>query len=166
MSSGIPSGLRFGRFPITNVQPSVEGGRFPAKAVPGQGLVVSATVFREGHDQLGVTAVLKDPKGKVRETVRLHPARGERGLGTDLWEGVFTPTATGAWTFLIEAWHDRYGTWHHNAEIKVAAGVDVELMLAEGAALLAQAADDDAKRTAEFANQIGAKAKQAGLQYA
>ena len=147
-STGIPSGLRFGRFPITNVQPTVEGGRFPAKAVPGQGLVVSATVFREGHDQLGVTAVLKDPKGKVRETVRLQPARGERGLGTDLWEGVFTPTATGDWSFVIEAWHDRYGTWHHNAEIKVAAGVDVELMLAEGAALLAQAADDDAKRTA------------------
>ena len=35
---------------------------------------------------------------------------------------------------MIEAWHDRYGTWHHNAEVKVEAGIDVELMLAEGVA--------------------------------
>ena len=63
-------------------------------------------------------------------------------MGTDRWEGILTPTGTGNWSFVIEAWHDRYGTWHHNAEVKVAAGIDVELMLAEGAALLSEAADD------------------------
>ena len=62
-----------------------------------------------------------------------------RGLGTDRWEGLLTPAGTGNWTFVIEAWHDRYGTWHHNAEVKIAAGIDVELMLAEGAALLTEA---------------------------
>ena len=61
---------------------------------------------------------------------------GPRGQGTDRWEGLLTPSGTGNWSFVIEAWHDRYGTWHHNAEVKVEAGIDVELMLAEGAALL------------------------------
>lgn len=59
-----PEGLRFGRIPITAVSPVVEDGRFPAKAIPGSDVSVGATVFREGHDQLGVSAVLHDPRGK------------------------------------------------------------------------------------------------------
>ena len=66
----ITDGLRFGRFPITAVQPAVEGGKFPAKAVVGETLVVGATAFREGHDRLGVSAVLLDPRGKERQRVR------------------------------------------------------------------------------------------------
>ncbi len=62
---------------------------------------------------------------------------------------MLTPTATGNWSFVIEAWHDRYGTWHHNAEVKVEAGIDVELMLAEGAALLAEAAEDASRTSAD-----------------
>src|SRR6476620_11241367 len=138
-------GLRFGRFPITDVQPVVEGGKFPAKALPGEGIVVSARSFREGHDQLGVSAVLLDPKGKERQRVRLQPPAGDRGKVTDLWEGLLTPASTGNWSFVIEAWHDRYGTWHHNAEVKVEAGIDVELMLDEGAALLEEASEDSSR---------------------
>jgi starch synthase (maltosyl-transferring) len=145
----ITEGLRFGRFPITDVQPVVEGGKFPAKALPGEGIVVSARSFREGHDQLGVSAVLLDPKGNERQRVRLQPAAGDRGKGTDLWEGLLTLESTGNWSFVIEAWHDRYGTWHHNAEVKVDAGIDVELMLAEGAALLSQAAEEPARNDAD-----------------
>ncbi|WP_269433679.1 alpha-1,4-glucan--maltose-1-phosphate maltosyltransferase [Arthrobacter sp. EPSL27] len=145
----ITEGLRFGRFPITAVQPAVEGGKFPAKAVVGETLVVGATAFREGHDQLGVSAVLLDPRGKERQRVRLAPPRGNRGKGTDRWEGTLTPTATGNWSFVIEAWHDRYGTWHHNAEVKVEAGIDVELMLAEGAALLTEASEDPSRPSAD-----------------
>ncbi|WP_407709000.1 alpha-1,4-glucan--maltose-1-phosphate maltosyltransferase [Arthrobacter nitrophenolicus] len=147
----ITEGLRFGRFPITAVQPVVEGGKFPAKALPGEGIVVGATCFREGHDQLGVSAVLLDPSGAERQRVRLAPPRGERGMGTDRWEGILTPSETGHWSFVIEAWHDRYGTWHHNAEVKIAAGIDVELMLAEGAALLSEASDDDSRNEADRA---------------
>ncbi len=145
----ITDGLRFGRFPITAVQPAVDGGKFPAKAVVGETLVVGATAFREGHDQLGVSAVLLDPRGKERQRVRLAPPRGNRGKGTDRWEGLLTPTATGNWSFVIEAWHDRYGTWHHNAEVKVEAGIDVELMLAEGAALLTEASEDSSRPSAD-----------------
>ncbi|WP_430298434.1 alpha-1,4-glucan--maltose-1-phosphate maltosyltransferase [Sinomonas sp. B1-1] len=137
----LPSKLRFGRFPITDVLPVVEGGAFPAKAVAGEGIAVSATAFREGHDALGVSAVLYSPRGKEKQRVRLE----ELGKGLDRWHGVLTPPKTGEWTFTIEAWHDRYGTWHHNADVKIRAGVDVELMLAEGAALLGEAADDDAR---------------------
>src|SRR6476620_12493740 len=145
----ITDGLRFGRFPITAVQPVVEGGKYPAKAVVGESIVVGATAFREGHDQLGVSAVLLEPRGKERQRVRLAPPRGPRGMGTDRWEGLLSPPATGNWSFVIETWHDRYGTWHHNAEVKVEAGIDVELMLSEGAALLEEASEDSSRPSAD-----------------
>lgn len=123
--------LRFGRIPITKVFPVVEGGTFPSKGVPGSDIVVGATVFREGHDQLGVSAVLMDPAGKEVHRVRLAPV----GTGVDTYEGRLRPLTVGLHTFVVEGWGDLYETWHHNATVKIAAGVDIELMLAEGAAL-------------------------------
>ncbi|NKZ07765.1 DUF3416 domain-containing protein, partial [Actinomadura latina] len=48
--TGIP---RLGRIPILDVAPVVGCGRWPAKAVVGETVEVSATVFREGHEMLG-----------------------------------------------------------------------------------------------------------------
>jgi starch synthase (maltosyl-transferring) len=144
-SESSTSALRFGRIPITNVQPVVESGAFNAKAIPGQNMEVSATVFREGHDRLGVSAVLYGPEGQERQRTRLV----EQVPGTDSWSGRLTPTSTGDWSFTIEGWADLYGTWHHNADVKIAAGVDVELMLAEGAALLGAAAGDTEREAAD-----------------
>jgi starch synthase (maltosyl-transferring) len=123
--------LRFGRIPITKVSPVVECGLFPSKAIPGSDILVGATVFREGHDQLGVSAVLLDPDGSEVQRVRLTPL----GMGTDRYEGTLRPAAVGLHSFLIEGWSDLYETWHHNATVKINAGVDVELMLEEGAVL-------------------------------
>ncbi|WP_371945843.1 maltotransferase domain-containing protein, partial [Actinomadura chokoriensis] len=39
-----------GRIPILDVAPVVGCGRWPAKAVVGETVEVSATVFREGHE--------------------------------------------------------------------------------------------------------------------
>ncbi|GAB3543625.1 alpha-1,4-glucan--maltose-1-phosphate maltosyltransferase [Arthrobacter tecti] len=126
--------LRFGRIPITRVSPVVEGGRFPAKAIPGADIVVGATVFREGHDQLGVSAALLGPDGAEVQRARLTPL----GAGTDHYEGQLRPGSVGLHTFVIEGWGDLYETWHHNATVKIAAGVDIELMLEEGAVLFAE----------------------------
>ncbi|MCY0905653.1 alpha-1,4-glucan--maltose-1-phosphate maltosyltransferase [Arthrobacter sp. H14-L1] len=138
-------GLRFGRIPITAVSPVVEGGQFPVKAVPGADLEVAATVFREGHDVLGVHAVLLDAQGTENQRTRLRPL----GKGSDRWAGLLTPPSTGRWSFAIEGWADLFATWQHNAEVKIAADVDVEVMLAEGAALLAKAAGDDGRLAAD-----------------
>lgn len=123
--------LRFGRIPITKVSPVVEGGLFPSKAIPGADVAVGATVFREGHDQLGVSAVLLDPSGAEVQRTRLTPL----GMGTDRYEGTLRPAGVGLHSFRIEGWSDLYETWHHNATVKIDAGVDVELMLEEGAVL-------------------------------
>jgi starch synthase (maltosyl-transferring) len=48
---------------VLAVGPVVDCGRFRAKAVVGEPVPVTATVFREGHDAVAATAVLLGPDG-------------------------------------------------------------------------------------------------------
>jgi starch synthase (maltosyl-transferring) len=125
-----------GRIPITEVEPVVACGRWPAKAVVGEAVRVLATVFGEGHGVVGANVVLRDPTGRRGPWTPLIP----QAPGTDRWAGEITPTGEGCWTFTVEAWSDPVATWRHDAEIKVPAGLDVELMLETGARLLERAA--------------------------
>ncbi|WP_405060664.1 DUF3416 domain-containing protein [Kribbella sp. NBC_01505] len=124
-----------GRIPITEVTPTVDAGAYPAKAAVGETFTIAATVFREGHDAVNANVVLTSPTGQTR---RMLMAPGANG--TDRWSVDVTLQEQGAWTFAVEGWSDPYGTWRHNAEIKIPAGIDVELMFAEGAAFFDRAA--------------------------
>ena len=121
---------------ICDVQPVVDCGQRPAKAVAGETFDVSATVFREGHEALGAGVVLRGPDGQ-RTALALM---SETIPGTDRYVTEVTPSAEGRWRFQVEAWGDPIGHWRHDAGIKVPRGQDVELMLAEGAALFDRAA--------------------------
>jgi starch synthase (maltosyl-transferring) len=124
-----------GRIPITDVEPTVDAGAYPAKAAVGETFTIAATVFREGHDAVNANAVLTSPSGQTRRMLMTPGAPG-----TDRWSVDVTLTEPGAWTFAVEGWSDPYGTWRHNAEIKVPAGIDVDLMFAEGSAFFDRAA--------------------------
>lgn len=121
-----------GRIPVIDVMPLVDNGRLPAKATVGEPFPVSATVFREGHDLLGAEVVLIDPEGVRRPPVRLHPQPAVDRSTVDRYRAWVTPDRPGAWSFEIQAWSDPLATWQHDAGIKIRAGVDVELMFAEG----------------------------------
>ncbi|HWB37613.1 MAG TPA: maltotransferase domain-containing protein [Rugosimonospora sp.] len=128
---------RVGRIPVLDVSPVAEEGRYPAKATVGEAIPIRATVFREGHDAFGASAVLLRPDGTVHQRVRM----AEIAPGLDRYEGWVVPDATGPWTFRVEGWSDPYGTWSHDARIKIHAGIDVALVLTEGTRLLTRAAE-------------------------
>jgi starch synthase (maltosyl-transferring) len=130
-----------GRIPILDVQPVLPGESVPARAVPGETFQVTATVFREGHEMLGAAVVLTDPGGAQSG---LLPMR-ELAPGSDRYGADVTPGFEGSWQFRVEAWGDPIARWQHDAGIKVPIGQDVELMLTEGALLMARAAEDVAK---------------------
>jgi starch synthase (maltosyl-transferring) len=125
-----------GRIPILDLEPAVDCGTRPAKAVAGETFEVSATVFREGHGSIGVGAVLRDPS---RNAGPLIPMR-ELAPGTDRYGADVTVTCEGLWRFHVEAWADPIASWQHDAAIKIQAGQDVELMLTEGTLLFERAA--------------------------
>ncbi|MFE9452039.1 maltotransferase domain-containing protein, partial [Streptomyces sp. NPDC006739] len=125
-----------GRVPVRDVRPAVECGRRPAKAVTGETFQVTATVFREGHDAVGANVVLRDPKGRRGPWTPMR----ELSPGSDRWGAEITADVTGRWTFRVEAWSHPLATWRHTAKTKIPAGVDVGLVLEEGADLYERAA--------------------------
>jgi len=124
-----------GRIPILDVQPVLDGGR-PAKAVVGETFEVSATVFREGHEMLGAGVALRTPGGGRQPLVSM----AEVAPGTDRYAAPVTVDREGKWRFHVEAWGDPIAHWRHDAGIKVPRGLDVGLMMAEGAILFERAA--------------------------
>ena len=133
--AGPPEPLRpasTGRYAVEDLDPVVDCGRRPVKAVVGERFTVSATVFREGHDAVNATVVLSGPGG-------VSVATPMRSTGVDRWAAEVAPVSEGWWTYAVEAWGDPVETWRHRAEVKVPAGLDVELELEEGALVLERA---------------------------
>ena len=130
-----------GRIEIDDVAPVVSGGRFPAKAVVGEVVPVQATVWREGHDAVAATLVVRyhgtayprlaeDPPGVVRDRgSRCRSRRSSRpspkvkpqllpmapGPRRPMCSTAqFTPDAVGLWTFRVDGWGDPIATWRKN----------------------------------------------------
>ncbi|MFF9508919.1 alpha-1,4-glucan--maltose-1-phosphate maltosyltransferase [Streptomyces sp. NPDC014724] len=131
-----------GRIPVLDVRPLVDCGRRSAKAVAGETFQVTATVFREGHDAVAANVVLLDPAGRSGPWTPMR----ELAPGTDRWGADVTPDSEGHWTYTVEAWSDPLATWRQHAEIKIPAGSDTGLVLAEGAELYERAAEGVPKR--------------------
>ena len=118
------------RIPVTDISPTVFfGGDFvPVKAIAGEEIPVSATIFREGHDLLGADVVLYSASGKElsRTVMREEWHGGDRFLGS-----VRIPEQ-GDYTFTIDSYDHPFATWIHDAEIKIPAEIDSELMCTIG----------------------------------
>ena len=127
-----PALTTIGRIPVLDITPLVSGGIRPTKAVVGEQLKVSATVFREGHDAVAADVLLIDPTGQPVSRTSMYLI----GQGTDRYQANVLATSEGLWHFSIEAWSDPISTWLHRLHVKIPAGIDVELEFSEGALLL------------------------------
>lgn len=137
------------RIPVLDISPTIYfGGEFvPVKAIAGEKILVSATIIREGHDQLGADVILRDGAGKEveRTPMRLVDEWNNR------YEGFVSIPARGDFTFEIESYDHPFATWEHDADIKINAGVDSELMCTIGALIFKEkiAADKSATQLLE-----------------
>ena len=117
-----------GRIEIDDVAPVVSNGRYPAKAVVGEVMPIKAVVWREGHDAVSATLVVRyhgktypqlaaAPQGlanshveavPIEEVVggsqRIKPQRlpMEPGDEPDTFHGQFSPDAVGLWTYRVD----------------------------------------------------------------
>src|SRR3954447_12286479 len=130
------------RLGITDVAPVVSCGSFSARAVVGEQLPMTATVFREGHDAVAANVVWSPPDGTDGGPLNRMARYGEE---PDRWITVVSPDHEGLWTFCIEAWSDPLATWRHAVEVKIEAGQGPEDLandLEDGARLLERVGAD------------------------
>ena len=121
------------RLIIDNVTPTVDGGRFAAKRVVGEPIVVDADVFADGHEQL-LVELLWRPANKDDWCRVPMMARGN-----DRWRASFLPQRIGRHEFAVEASIDTYGSLCRNLEIKRKAGEPLAQEVAEAQTLLERA---------------------------
>ncbi|PYJ48794.1 MAG: alpha-1,4-glucan--maltose-1-phosphate maltosyltransferase [Verrucomicrobia bacterium] len=152
MSRAFPSAV------IENLQPLIDGGRYPVKRIAGEDLVVEADIFKDGHDV--VAAVLKwraVGKRSWRETAMVF-------VDNDRWRGVCALYDQGTHEYTVEAWTDMFRSWQREFTAKFEGGItSLRSEALEGAALVKAAAGrardrSDATRLLEFSEQIATRA--------
>ena len=136
MSRAFPSAV------IENLQPLVDGGRYPTKRIVGEDLVVEADIFKDGHDV--VAAVLKWrvlAEKRWRETPMAY-------IDNDRWRGVCTLYDVAIYEYTVEAWTDTFRGWQLEFTAKFGAGIsELQSEALEGAALLEAASRRARDRT-------------------
>ena len=138
---------------------------YPAKAVVGEVVPIKATVWREGHEAVAATLVVRylgraypqvghSPGTRVRavaadagtaDSPKVKPAQFPMSMGRtpDVFHGQFVPDRVGLWTFRVDGWGDPITSWRHAVTAKLDAGQgeqDLDDDLVVGAALLERAA--------------------------
>jgi starch synthase (maltosyl-transferring) len=121
------------RIVIDDVRPRTPTGRWPAKAVVGEVVTVTATIFKDGHDVLAARVCWGAGNGDVKAA---ESRLAQVNAGLDLWATTIVPTTLGRHEIVVEAWTDLYATWRHKVEVKLDAGQEVDVELEEGALLL------------------------------
>ncbi len=149
---------------IENLQPLVDGGRYPIKRIVGEDLLVEADIFKDGHDV--VAAALKWRvlgKRQWRETPMTF-------VDNDRWRGVCTLYDSAIYEYTIEAWTDKFSGWRGEFTAKLGAGIsELRSEALEGAALLeaaSQRAHDrtDSARLLELSRRINQIAQSGELE--
>jgi starch synthase (maltosyl-transferring) len=118
------------RVVIERVTPEVDGGRFAVKRTVGDELVVEADAFADGHDEIRV--VLRYHAQDAADWQELEMEH----VNNDRWRASVLLEVVGRQRYTVVGWADRFRTWRHDLEKRIAAGQDVSVDLLIGAELV------------------------------
>ena len=122
------------RVVIENVQPEIDGGRFPVKRAVGEKVHVEADIFADGHDEMVCELLYR----KEEETAWTRVPMA--ALGNDRWKAEFTAAELGGYRYTVRGRIDYFSTWLRDLKKRLAAGQDVRAELPAGAGLVSAAA--------------------------
>ena len=119
---------------VEAVTPQVDCGRFPAKRIAGDAVVVEADCFADGHDAVEAQLLWRREEENDWRAAPMAP------LGNDRWRASFRVAEPGRYRYTVRAWVDRLASWRRDLarredpdDIRVAARVGAQLV-AEAAA--------------------------------
>jgi len=115
---------------IEGIQPAINAGRFPIKRTVGEQVVVEADIFTDGHDLLSAVLCYRCVRDTVWTEVAMAP------LGNDRWQGCFSVSQLGRYSYNVQAWIDHFATWYEALRKRVEAEQEVQVELLIGAELI------------------------------
>jgi starch synthase (maltosyl-transferring) len=118
---------------IEDLRPVVDCGRYPVKREVGDRLVVSADIFREGHDGIAAVLQFRTVAAETWSEVEMS------FVDNDRWEGQFDLTENTTYLYRIEAFPDVFSSWRDEITKKFDADVDLASEMIEGARILEEA---------------------------
>lgn len=120
------------RVVISNVQPSVDCGQYPAKAVVAMPVTLSADIYADGHDRIAAEVLVKHTAERQWRAIKMSYA------DNDCWSASFTPDRLGIYRFRVQAWIDHFASWQHTLQKKQAARQDLSVELEIGKNMVLQ----------------------------
>jgi starch synthase (maltosyl-transferring) len=144
------------RVVIEAVIPEVDGGRFPAKRIIGEKVVVEADIFADGHDLLSSVLLYRH---EAEASWREAPMES---LVNDRWRGTFTVNRLGRYRYTIQGWIDPFKTWRHDLVKRADAGQVEEIDFLIGAELIESASNRARKQDAEALKRWSAALRDRG----
>lgn len=139
------------RVNVERVSPEIDGGQFPIKRVQGERVVVQASVFADGHDEIAVRLGYRPVNEPEWRYADMLP------LGNDRWEGAFEIERLADYVYTVQGCVDFFGSWQRNLKKKWEAGVNVSVDLLVGADLLEQALEKAVGDSAEKFRSLAAR---------
>jgi starch synthase (maltosyl-transferring) len=147
---------------IEEIQPSIDGGRYPVKRIVGDLVTVTAAIFSDGHDHVAARLLYRHASTKKWQTAPFAE------LTNDLWAASFPVEKIGQYFFTVEGWVDHFDTWTADLAKRLAAQEsgtqDIPLALRIGANHIEIAAvrakAPDTKKLVTAANNLRALADQ------
>ncbi|MEA2570220.1 MAG: hypothetical protein QOI24_2221 [Acidobacteriota bacterium] len=106
---------------IEGVQPAVDEGRFPAKRVIGDRVLIEADIFADGHDVIQAVMLHRHSTERAATTTRMT------ALPNDRWRAELIVDRLGFYLFTFEAWIDHFLTWHRDLKKRFDAGQESEI---------------------------------------
>src|SRR6056297_3222626 len=93
---------------IEHIRPQVNGGDFPAKRIINELVQVEADIFCDSHDLLSAEILYKHEQGRKWMISEMTPEVNDR------WEGSFKVEKMGTYHFTVQAWVDKFKSWHRD----------------------------------------------------
>ena len=120
---------------IERITPAVDGGRFAAKRIVGDEVVVEADCYTDGHDTLVCLLLWRHERETQWHETPMEP------LGNDRWRASFVAASVGRYCYTITAWVDHFLSWRHDFARRID-GEDLRVAALVGAGLI----EDTAQR--------------------
>lgn len=124
--SNIPQNGRE-RVLISNIKPSIDGGKYALKRIEGEDIDLRCTIFADGHDVLRARVLYRHQDAKDWQF------RDLEALENDVFTCRFRLSEIGAYQYKVVAWVDQALTWLNRVDIEFRGAKDLDLLIKDGA---------------------------------